>query len=69
MNDPQRPHFDIFAGENGEHYWHLRAANGEIVAASGEGFTRREDAERSVVAAARAFQQAIAQAPELVRES
>lgn len=30
--------------------WRFRAGNGQISAASGEGFTRREDAHRAVVA-------------------
>lgn len=32
----------------GEFGWRYRSANGQITAASGEGFTRREDAERAV---------------------
>jgi len=32
----------------GEYGWRFRAANGQISAVGGEGFTRREDAERAV---------------------
>lgn len=32
----------------GEFGWRFKAANGEIMAASGEGFTRREDANRAI---------------------
>jgi uncharacterized protein YegP (UPF0339 family) len=35
-------------GNRNEWRWRLRSANGEIVA-SGEGFTRREDARRAIV--------------------
>lgn len=31
----------------GEYGWRFRAANGQIVATAGEGFTRAEDAERA----------------------
>lgn len=51
-------HFEIYphTREDGEHQkhptgeygWRLRAANGAIVAVAGEGFTRREDANRAI---------------------
>jgi hypothetical protein len=37
------------ARPTGEYGWRFRAANGRIVATSGEGFTRREDAHRAVM--------------------
>jgi uncharacterized protein YegP (UPF0339 family) len=40
------PRFE-FLGEEGDHRWRLRAGNGEIIA-SGEGFTRPDDALRGV---------------------
>jgi uncharacterized protein YegP (UPF0339 family) len=48
-----------FQGRDGQWYFHLRAANGEIVAQS-EGYTRRADAYRGVEAAKRAAAQAAA---------
>ena len=32
----------------GDYGWRLRAANNQIIAAAGEGFTRREDANRAI---------------------
>jgi hypothetical protein len=32
-----------------EFYWRFRAANGQITAVGGEGYTRREDAHRAVL--------------------
>ena len=32
----------------GQYRWRFKAANGQITATSGEGFTRREDAHRSI---------------------
>lgn len=37
----------IFEDEHGEWRWHVKAANGEIVA-EGESYTRREDAVRGL---------------------
>lgn len=52
------PHFEVYprrkaelrASENAdaEFGWRFRAANGQISAIGGEGFTRREDAHRAV---------------------
>lgn len=39
--------FRIFEDDAGEFRWRLVAANGEIVATSGEGYTRRHDARRA----------------------
>lgn len=33
---------------SGEYGWHFRAADGQITAIGGEGFTRREDAHRAI---------------------
>ncbi len=44
---------EIFQDKAGEWRWHRQAANGEIIASSGEGYTRQEDAQR---AADRAFE-------------
>lgn len=40
--------FVIFPDVSGEHRWRLESANGQIVAASGEGYTRKEDAARAI---------------------
>ena len=63
-----RPHFEVYPqnrhgvpdpisghrreAPSGEYGWRLRSANGQIVAVSGEGFTRAEDAERACTDAA-----------------
>ena len=41
--------FVIFQGDNGQWYWHLIAPNNERIAASGEGYVRREDAEQGIL--------------------
>jgi uncharacterized protein len=48
----QKPSFELVDGKNGETFWHLKAANGEIVAQS-EGYTTREGALRGVEAVKR----------------
>lgn len=58
MNEPRFevfPQHEAMAPEEegpgeptGEYGWRFRAANGQITATSGEGFTRREDAHRAV---------------------
>lgn len=40
------PKFTTYKAKDG-HRWRLRAANGEIIA-TGEAYTRREDAERAI---------------------
>ena len=52
-NPEKSPRFVVFTGINGGWFWQLRARNGEVVA-SGEGFTSRKDANRSVTAVTRA---------------
>jgi uncharacterized protein YegP (UPF0339 family) len=37
-------HFDVYRDTNREWRWRLVAANGEPIAASGEGYVRRSDA-------------------------
>lgn len=46
--DPEVPENVLPGQPTGEFGWRFRAANGQIVATSGEGFTRREDAKRAV---------------------
>lgn len=42
--------YEVFVGADGQHYWRLKAANGEIFAHS-EGYETREHAEEGVEAA------------------
>ena len=49
--------YELFKDDAGEWRWRLLAANSEIVA-TGESYTTKEDAERGVMAAARASAQA-----------
>lgn len=46
--DPHDPYADPNGEPTGEFGWRFRAANGQITAVAGEGFTRREDAHRAV---------------------
>ena len=57
-----QPRVEIFVGEDAQYYWHLQSANGQIVAAGAEGFTRRQDAEH-------AASRALSTASEVVRLS
>ena len=41
-------HFEICRRSDGDFGWRFKGANGEISAISGEGFTRREDANRAI---------------------
>lgn len=45
-----RPRYEVFEGHDGQHYWRLRAANGEILASS-EGYETPEHAQEGVEAA------------------
>ena len=47
------PQYQVYRGKGMDWRWRLRAANSEIVA-SGEGYTRRQDAVRGVNAHRRA---------------
>lgn len=40
--------FQIFQDQAGEFRWRLRAANGQIVATSGEGYAAKTDAEHGL---------------------
>jgi uncharacterized protein YegP (UPF0339 family) len=40
--------FELYRDAKGEWRWRLRARNGEVVAESGEGYTRREDCEHGI---------------------
>lgn len=45
----RRGHFEVFRDQRGDWRWHLRAANGRIVADSGEGYASRRNAKRAIV--------------------
>lgn len=47
---PTSPGFRIYRDRRGEWRWRLVAANGQIVATPGEGYTRRADCVRSIEA-------------------
>ena len=40
--------FQIFQDKSGEYRWRLRAANGQIVATSGEGYKAKADAQHGL---------------------
>ena len=39
---------EVYEDKAGQYRWRIRAANGRVVADSGEGYRRREDAERGL---------------------
>lgn len=52
-----KPRYEVFEGADGRHYWHLKAANGEILDSS-EGYATEENAWKGVEAAKRAAAEA-----------
>jgi uncharacterized protein YegP (UPF0339 family) len=40
--------FEVYRDKAGEYRWRLLSSNGRLTADSGEGYTRREDAHRSI---------------------
>ena len=40
--------FELYKGHDGEWRWRLRAANGNVIADSAEGYERRGDCERGI---------------------
>ena len=42
--------FQVYKDQAGEYRWRLLASNGQNMASSGEGYTRREDVHRAVIA-------------------
>lgn len=53
------PRIVVYQGTDGQHYWRLTAANGRIVADSGEGYTTHAGAMRAARALKRIFAAAI----------
>ena len=45
----ENPKFQIFKGKDGQFYFRLRAANGEIICSS-EGYTTKQSAEKGIAA-------------------
>ena len=41
-------HYEIYKDGQGQYRWRLRAANGEIVADSGEGYVAEDDCRRGI---------------------
>jgi uncharacterized protein YegP (UPF0339 family) len=54
-----RAHFQVYQDRAGEWRWRLRSANGQIVADSAEGYTRRRDVERAIETTLRTAGQAV----------
>jgi len=46
---------NIFQGRNKEYYWNIKASNGQIIATSGEGFTKKYNCKESVKKLIEAF--------------
>lgn len=44
--------FEIFKGDNGRYYFHLKAENGEIIATS-QGYTSKQGAEAGIASVRR----------------
>lgn len=40
--------FELYKDAKGEYRWRLKAANGEIVATSGEGYKNKSDCEKAI---------------------
>lgn len=55
MAKKRGPKYEVHAGADGQFYWRLRAANGEIVASS-EGYTTEASARRAATELARIAQ-------------
>ena len=51
--------FEIFTGKDSKWYWHLKAANGEIVASS-EAYSSKDAAESGIAAVKRGVLAAVA---------
>lgn len=60
---------EVFEGKDGQHYFHIKGNNGEVVALS-EGYTRAHDAERGYAALEQivleGYAQRMGQAPEAI---
>jgi uncharacterized protein len=54
-----RAHFDVYKDRSGEWRWRLQSANGQIVADSAEGYTRKRDCERAIETTLRTAAQAV----------
>lgn len=46
---PLKPYFYVYRDTQQQWRWHLRASNGEVVAASAEAYTNRWDCERAIL--------------------
>jgi uncharacterized protein len=41
-------HFERFTGKDSKFYWRLRAANGNIIADGGQGYTHEDDRDKGI---------------------
>lgn len=53
MNPDQYQALEVFEGEDKQHYWHVKAGNGDVVATGGQGYSTRAGAYRGFAAATR----------------
>jgi len=62
------PEFEIFVGDDEQHYWRLKSANGQIIATGGEGYTSHSGAVRAMGSMKRAVLEAVGARIEQVHE-
>jgi uncharacterized protein YegP (UPF0339 family) len=60
---------DVFEGEGGEWFWHVKSGNGQIVATGGEGYSSKAAAYRGYAAAAKVIVGLAARSAELESEA
>lgn len=48
MGFQTKPHFEVYPRKDGGYGWRFVATNNRITAIGGEGFTRRDDANRAI---------------------
>ncbi len=47
--------FETFVGDDEQHYWRLRAANGQVIAVGGEGYATKGGAIRAIATVQKAI--------------
>lgn len=45
--------FELYKSSNGEYRWRLKSSNGQVIAASGEGYTSKDGATKGIDAVKR----------------
>lgn len=53
MGEDEYQALEVYEGEDKQHYWRLKAENGDIVAVGGEGYSSKANAFRGFAAASR----------------